>query len=246
MAIFFIVLIAMLVLLIPSIWWFRQPVLWRMLLAYQANEVFNLLKHGAHGPIHVAPGQATLEQLTKTLDLLSDKLRRDRYHEEEEIWIVDHYWQYWNTSDFLNYLNANKSFVSQGGKIHRMFILSDNDLRNPAVQSVLRSQCEIGKLENGKISNGFELWRGNPQVLRSQAQYQAVSKVFQSLPNSTKGFENFDAIQFKYAVYYSSDFSTDYSALGSSTWIFNPEQAEKLDLRSLFQGSIAERIPCEP
>jgi hypothetical protein len=60
-----------------------------------------------------------------------------------------------------------------------------------------------------------------------------------------KNFDDFDVMQFNDTLYYSSDFSTDYRLMGSSTWVFDPVQVSKIDLRPLFKNSIAQRISCD-
>jgi hypothetical protein len=52
-------------------------------------------------------------------------------------------------------------------------------------------------------------------------------------------------MQFNDTLYYSSDFSTDYRIMGSSTWIFDPAHVNRIDLRPLFKRSIAQRISCD-
>jgi len=229
---------------VPACWWFQQPTPWRLLLSSQFNEMLNLLRHGPKGPLIVARGQATLDLLTQTVEMRSNRLGSDRYG-EEEIWIIDHYWQYWNTTNFRDYLAANKMLVTRGGKIHRMFVLTDEELSNPRVQSVLKEQCEIGRIDGDTTGNGFELWRADPKKMKNADEYQIISRAFQQLPGADKSFENFDVVKFKDTVYYSSDFSTDYSVLGSSTWLFDPTEVNKIDLSRLFRKSIAERISCD-
>jgi len=229
---------------VPACWWFQQPASWRMLLSSQFNETLNMLRHSPKAPLHIARGKATLDQLTRMIEMRSDSLGSDRY-EDEEVWIIDHYWQYWNTTNFRDYLAANKMLVSRGGKIHRMFVLTDEELSSPRVQSVLHEQCEIGRIDSDKTGNGFELWRADPKKMKNADEYQTMSRAFQELPGTEKSFENYDVVKFKDTVYYSSDFSTDYSVLGSSTWLFDPTQVNKIDLSRLFRKSIAERISCD-
>lgn len=225
----------------PVAWWFKQPAPFRIILAAQFNNLVSLVEHGWQAPLNV-PGHATLEQLTEMMNMRAARLN-GRYH-GDEIWVVDHYWQYWNTSSLQQYLRANKIFVATGGKIHRMFFLSDEELHNRDVQAMLQAQCQIGKLGEDQTGNGFELWRANPKTMRSQEEYETISRQFQQLPYTDDSFGNFDVMQFDDAVYYSSDFSTDYRVLGSSTWIFNPNQVHKVDLRPLFKKRMAERIFC--
>ncbi len=65
----------------------------------------------------------TLQGLTRLLDDYADIHGRDP-HRVIEVWVVDHYWQYWTTDTFNDYMRANRKFVDSGGKIHRMFILT--------------------------------------------------------------------------------------------------------------------------
>jgi hypothetical protein len=232
-----------LIIVAPVWWWVAQPAPWRMLLSYEFNEMFRLLRHSSKEPLHITRGQATLDRVTRMVEMRTDRLS-DRYR-DEEIWVVDHYWQYWNTDNLREYLSVNKMFVARGGKIHRLFFLTNEELQDPDVQTMLQAQCRIGKLGDDQTGNGFELWRADPKIMRNQEEYEAISRQFRQLPNTDKSFENFDVVQFKDTLYYSSDFSTDYRVMGSSTWIFDPNQVSKMDLRPLFKKSIAQRIPCD-
>jgi hypothetical protein len=229
---------------LPVWWWYAQPAAWRMLLSYELNETFSLLRHSAHDPVNITRGHATLDRITRMLEIRTDNLAHDQYN-PEEIWIVDHYWQYWNTTNLRDYLTANKIFVAHGGKIHRMFLLSDQEMRDPEVQTMLQAQCQIGKLGANQTGNGFELWRADPERIKDREEYGAVARAFQQLPSTDKNFNNYDVVQFNDTLYYSSDFSTDYRVMGSSTWIFEPAQVSKIDLRPLFKKSIAQRISCD-
>jgi hypothetical protein len=81
--------------------------------------------------------------------------------------------------------------------------------------------------------------------MKMREEYDAISQAFRQLPNTDKTFDNFDVMQFSDTLYYSSDFSTDYRVMGSSTWIFDPNLVNKIDLRPLFKKSIAQRISCD-
>jgi hypothetical protein len=118
-------------------------------------------------------------------------------------------------------------------------------MRDPEVQTLLQAQCQIGKLGADQTGNGFELWRADPEKIKDREEYEAVAQAFQQLPNTDKSFENFDVMQFNDTLYYSSDFSTDYRIMGSSTWVFDPAQVNRIDLRPLFKKSIAQRISCD-
>jgi hypothetical protein len=229
---------------LPIGWWFAQPAPWRMLLRYEFSEMISLLRHGSKEPLNITRGQATLDRVTRMVEMRTDNLAHDRY-KPEEIWIVDHYWQYWNTTNLREYLSVNQTFVARGGKIHRMFFLSDREMRNPEVQTMLQAQCQIGRLSAAQTGNGFELWRADPKMMKDREEYEAVSQAFSQLPGTDKNFDNFDAMQFNDTLYYSSDFSTDYRVMGSSTWVFDPAQVSKIDLRPLFKKSIAQRISCD-
>jgi hypothetical protein len=178
----------------------------------------------------VAQSGATLHGLTQLFDGYANTLGRDP-HRVAEVWVVDHYWQYWTTDTFNDYIRANRRFIDSGGKIHRLFILTEGDLQNPLVTAVLRNQCE-------KI--GADVWRGDAAAIRNKAEYQITAKAFQQLPYTESGFQSFDVLQLEDLTYYSSDFSPDYRAVGSSTWFYG----QTLDLKPLFNKSIAQRIDC--
>jgi len=241
------VLITILTLVIvglPAWWWFAQPAPWRMLLVYEWNEMFSLLRHGSKEPLNITRGQATLDRVTRMVEMRTDNLAHDRY-KPEEIWILDHYWQYWNTTNLREYMGVNKTFVARGGKIHRMFLLSDQELRDPEVRTMLQAQCQIGRLSADQTGNGFELWRADPQMIKGREEYEAISQAFRQLSKTDKNFDDFDVMQFNDMLYYSSDFSTDYRVMGSSTWVFDPAQVGKIDLRPLFKKSVAQKISCD-
>lgn len=229
---------------LPLWWWYAQPAPWRMLLAYEFNEMFSLLKHGPTEPLNIMRSQATLDRVTRMVEMRMDNLAHDRY-KPEEIWVVDHYWQYWNTTNLDGYLSVNKMFVARGGRIHRMFFLSDREMLSPEVQTMLQAQCQIGRLSADQTGNGFELWRADPKMMKDREEYEAISQSFRQLSNTDKNFDNFDVMQFNDTLYYSSDFSTDYRVMGSSTWVFDPAQVNRIDLRPLFKKSIAQRISCD-
>ena len=240
-------LIAFLVVLIaavPLFWWVEQPAPWRMLLTAEFNEMFSLLRHSPKEPLNITRGQASLDRVTRMIEMRTDNLTHDHYR-NEEIWVVDHYWQYWNTSNLREYLGVNKMFVARGGKIHRMFFLSSEELQAPEVRTLLQAQCQIGRMDADQTGNGFELWRADPKTMQKQEEYEAIARSFRQLPNADRSFDNFDVVQFNDTLYYSSDFSTDYRVMGSSTWIFDPSQVSKIDVRPLFKKSVAERISCD-
>lgn len=236
--------LALLLIVLPATWWLNQPAPWRMLLSYEFNEMLSLLRHGARDPLVITRGQASLDRVTRMVEMRTDSLAHDHY-KNEEIWIIDHYWQYWNTTNLREYLRVNKTFVAGGGKIHRMFFLTDKELHEPEVQTLLQAQCQIGRLGADQTGSGFELWRANPERMKMREEYDAISQAFRQLPNTDKTFDNFDVMQFSDTLYYSSDFSTDYRVMGSSTWIFDPNLVSKIDLRPLFKKSIAQRISCD-
>jgi hypothetical protein len=99
------------------------------------------------------------------------------------------------------------------------------------VTAVLRNQCE-------KI--GADVWRGDAAAIMNKAEYQTTAKAFQQLPYTETGFQSFDVLQLEDLTYYSSDFSPDYRAVGASTWFYG----QTLDLKPLFNKSIAQRIDC--
>jgi len=112
-----------------------------------------------------------------------------------------------------------------------MFILTEADLKNPQLTAVLRNQCE-------KI--GADVWRSNAAAIMNRAEYQITAKAFQQMPYTETGFQSFDVLQLEDLTYYSSDFSPDYRAVGASTWFYG----QTLDLKPLFNKSIAQRIDC--
>jgi len=74
-----------------------------------------LWKQDPREPVHVAQSGATLHGLTRLLDGYADILGRDP-HRVIEVWVADHYWQYWTTDTFNDYMRANRRFVDSGGK----------------------------------------------------------------------------------------------------------------------------------
>lgn len=235
--------VVLLLIVMPFCWWFEQPATWRMLAADEFNELVKLLRHGSHGPWNVPRGRATLNNVTRVVEMRADSLKQS--YQDEDIWIVDHFWQYWNTDTLKEYVSVNKMFVAKGGRIHRMFFLTKEELQNPEVQAMLQAQCGIGRLGEDQTGNGFELWRADPDAIKSREEYETIARQFRQLPYTGKSFEDFDIMQFNDVLYYSSDFSRDYRVMGSSTWIFNPEDVSKIDLRPLFKKSIAEKISCD-
>ncbi|HEV2988747.1 MAG TPA: hypothetical protein VG759_09915 [Candidatus Angelobacter sp.] len=234
----------LLIIATPVCWWMSKPPLWRALLTSEFNKFLTMAAHDPNRPWQPPSGRATLDQITTVVDTLSDKLRKNPY-QTKEFWVLDHYWQYWNTQKLDEYLLANKMFVANGGKIHRMFLLTNEELQNPEVRNVLQEQCSIGRLASGQTGNGFELWRADPKVISGREEYEGLTRAFQQLPDTNKAFHDFDIIQFSDALYYSSDFSPDYRVMGRSILIFNPELVSKIDLRPLFKKSIAEPISCD-
>jgi len=214
----------------PFWWWNRHPESWKLELSHHISEAWGLWKQGPKAPRHESQGGHTLQVLTRLLDGYADILARDP-HRVIELWVVDHYWQYWGTDTFNDYMRANRRFVDSGGKIHRMFILAEDDLKNPQVTAVLRNQCE-------KI--GADVWRGDSAAIGNKAEYQITAKAFQQMPYTETGFRTFDVLQLEDLTYYSSDFSPDYRAVGASTWFYG----QTLDLKPLFDKSIAQRIDC--
>ena len=211
-------------------WWNRHPEFWKLELSHHISEAWGLWKQGPKAPRHESQGGHTLQVLTRLLDGYADILARDP-HRVIELWVVDHYWQYWGTDTFNDYMRANRRFVDSGGKIHRMFILTEDDLKNPQLTAVLRNQCE-------KI--GADVWRGDAMVIGNKAEYLITAKAFEQMPYTETGFRTFDVLQLEDLTYYSSDFSPDYRVVGASTWFYG----QTLDLKPLFNKSIAQRIDC--
>ena len=214
----------------PFWWWNRHSEAWKLVLSDHIAEAWALVKQGPKEPVHVVKSGHTLQGLTQLLDVYADVLGRDP-HRVIEVWVVDHYWQYWGTDTFNDYTRANRRFVDSGGKIHRMFILTEDDLRNPQVTVVLRNQCE-------KI--GADVWRSDAAAIANKAEYQITAKAFQQMPYTETGFQFFDVLQLEDLTYYSSDFSPDYRVVGASTWFYG----QTLDLKPLFNKSVAQRIDC--
>ncbi|MBZ5494087.1 MAG: hypothetical protein LAO76_24455 [Acidobacteriia bacterium] len=214
----------------PFWWWNCHPEAWKLELSTHISEAWGLWKLGPKAPMHEAQSGHTLQGLTRLLDGYADILGRDP-HRAIEVWVVDHYWQYWNTDTFNDYMRANRRFVDSGGKIHRMFILADDDLKNPQVTAVLRNQCE-------KI--GADVWRGDAAAIANKAEYQITANSFKQMPYTETGFQSFDVLQLEDLTYYSSDFSPDYRVVGASTWFYG----QTLDLKPLFNKSIAQKIDC--
>jgi hypothetical protein len=224
--------LALILLLIgaPLWWWHRHSEAWRLVLSDHIAESWALVKQGRKEPVHVVKSGHTLQGLTQLIDGYADVLARDP-HRVIELWVVDHYWQYWSTDTFNDYMRANRRFVDSGGKIHRMFILTGDDLRNPQLTAVFRNQCE-------RI--GADVWRGDAAAIGNKAEYQITAKAFEQMPFTETGFRAFDVLQLEDLTYYSSDFSPDYRVVGASTWFYG----QKLDLKPLFNKSIAQRIDC--
>jgi hypothetical protein len=228
----------------PVRWWMEKPAAWRMLVSDEWKALLSLAAHDPKEPVVVPLGGETRHKLKEVLDAYTDRMRADHY-QSAEVWVLDHYWQYWNTQNLDEYMDANKMFVANGGRIRRMFLLTREELREPEVQAVLQRQCQIGRPGAEQTGNGFELWRADPDTIKNQEEYEALARAFRQLPNTEKSFDNFDVVQFNDVLYYSADFSTNHRALGSSIWMFNPEHVNKIDLRPLFKKSIAERISCD-
>src|SRR6476619_4544086 len=90
-----IVFLVVLIAAVPLFWWVEQPAPWRMLLTAEFNEMFSLLRHSPKEPLNITRGQASLDRVTRMIEMRTDNLTHDHYR-NEEIWVVDHYWQYWN------------------------------------------------------------------------------------------------------------------------------------------------------
>jgi hypothetical protein len=224
-------LILLLIVVAPFWWWWhRHSEAWKLVLSDHIAESWALWTQDPHKPVHVVQSGATLQGLTQLLDGYANMLGRDP-HRVIEVWVVDHYWQYWTTDTFNDYVRANRRFVDSGGKIHRLFILTQDDLQNPLVTAVLRNQCE-------KI--GADIWSSDVATITNKAEYQMTAKTFQQLPYTETGFQSFDVLQLEDLTYYSSDFSPDYRAVGASTWFYG----QTLDLKPLFNKAVAQRIDC--
>jgi hypothetical protein len=220
----------LLLIVMPFWWWNRHPEFWKLELSHHISEAWMLWNRGPKEPLHVVQSGHTLQGLTRLLDGYANTLGRDP-HRVIEVWVVDHYWQYWTTDTFDDYTRANRRFIDSGGKIHRMFILADDDLKNPRVTAVFRNQCE-------KI--GADVWRGDAAAIANKAEYQITANAFKQMPYTETGFQSFDVLQLEDLTYYSSDFSPDYRAVGASTWFYG----QTIDLKPLFNKSIAQRIDC--
>jgi hypothetical protein len=222
--------LVLLLIVTPFWWWNRHSEFWKLELSHHISEAWGLWKQDPKAPRHEPQGRHTLQGLTRLLDGYADVLARDP-HRVIEVWVVDHYWQYWTTDTFNDYMRANRRFVDSGGKIHRMFILTADDLKNPQVTAVLRSQCE---------NIGADVWRGDAAAIMTKAEYQITAKAFEQMPYTEAGFRSFDVLQLEDLTYYSSDFSPDYRVVGASNWL----PGQMLDLKPLFNKSVAQRIDC--
>lgn len=214
----------------PLWWWTRHSEAWKVVLSDRIAESWALWKQDPHTPVHEAQSGTTLHGLTRLLDDYANIQSRDP-HRAIEVWVVDHYWQYWTTDTFNDYMRANRKLVDSGGKIHRLFILTRDDLQNPLLTTVLRNQCE-------KI--GADIWRSDAATIANKAEYQVTARTFQQLPYTETGFQSFDVLQLEDLTYYSSDFSPDYRVVGASTWFYG----QSLDLKPLFNKSVAQKIDC--
>ena len=223
-------LILLLMMCLPFWWWHRHSEAWKLVLSDHLAESWALWKQSPQEPVHVVQSGQTLQGLTRLLDDYANMQGHDP-HRVIELWVVDHYWQYWTTETFNDYVRANRRFVDSGGKIHRLFILTDDDLKNPLLTSVFTKQCE---------NIGADIWRGEAAAIGNKAEYQIMAKAFQQMPYTETGFQSFDVLQLGDLTYYSSDFSPDYRAVGASTWFYG----QTLDLKPLFNKSVAQRIDC--
>jgi hypothetical protein len=222
--------LVLLLIVTPLWWWHRHSEAWKVVLSDRIAESWALWKQDPHTPVHEAQSGTTLHGLTRLLDDYADIQSRDP-HRVIEVWVVDHYWQYWTTDTFNDYMRANRKLVDSGGKIHRLFILTQDDLQNPLLTTVLRNQCE-------KI--GADIWRSDAATIANKAEYQITARAFQQLPYTETGFQSFDVLQLEDLTYYSSDFSPDYRVVGASTWFYG----QTIDLKPLFNKAVAQRIDC--
>lgn len=214
--------------LMPWWWWHVHSTAWKIALSNHVSRAWSLTIQKPKERIYER--QDTLYELTKLFDGYANDLGRNG-HRRAEVWIVNHFWQYWATDAFNDYARANRRFVDSGGKIHRMFILSGKDLEEPNLKTVVRNQCE---------NIGADVWVGSAATIQNKAEYRALAAEFRHLPDTDNGFEAFDVLQLEDLTYYSSDFSPDYRAIRSSTWFYG----QTADLRSLFNQSVAQRIDC--
>jgi len=214
----------------PFWWWNCHSEFWKLEFSHHISEAWVLWKQGPRTLKRDPRSDNTLQELTRLLDGYANILASDP-HRVIELWVVDHYWQYWATDTFNDYLRANRRFVDSGGKIHRMFILTGADLQNPQLTAVLRNQCE-------KI--GADVWRGDATAIADKTEYQVTQKAFEQMPYTETGFRSFDVLQLEDLTYYSSDFSPDYRVVGASNWL----PGRMLDLKPLFNKSVAQRIDC--
>jgi hypothetical protein len=214
----------------PLWWWNRHSEAWKVVLSDHIAESWALWKQDPHTPVHEAQSGATLHGLTRLLDDYANIQSHDP-HRAIEVWVVDHYWQYWSTDTFNDYMRANRKLIDSGGKIHRLFILTQADLQNPLLTAVLRNQCE---------NIGADIWRSDVATITNKPEYRITARTFQQLPYTESGFQSFDVLQLEDLTYYSSDFSPDYRAVGASTWFYG----QTLDLKPLFNKSVAQKIDC--
>ena len=239
-----VVAVALIIVATPILWWFRKPALWRVHIVKEFNRFTAMLAQDTEKPVIVVRGKETLDQITNTVDSLTEKMKKNPY-QRHKFRVLDHHWEYWNTDALDPYWNANKEFVASGGSIQRMFLLTNEEMKRTEVQHVIQRQCDLGRASPGQTGTGFELWRADPNLISKREEYEGLSRAFHQLPDTAENFNNFDIVQFDGVLYYSSDFSPDYRVMGRSLWLFNEEAARKVDLTALFKDSIAERIPCE-
>ena len=230
----------------PSGWWFSQPEFWRMLVCDQVSEALSLLPQGSHTPLEINTGKETLDQLARVMKVRIAKLEKNAHH-YEEIWIVDHYWRYWLSDSFNDYLSLNNEFVLKGGRIHRMFVFNQEDLDDRELETMLRKQCSIARNSaTDVVSSDFELWLAHPDIKSSES-YKELAEQFAHLHGTAAELEKFDVLQFNDAVYFSNSFNGSQETLGRSTWIFDPAQIGQIHLDGLFRAKnpVARRFKCD-
>jgi len=232
-----------------SWWWLAQPKNWRMLVARQLGEVVGLIVQGSGRPLEINTGKETLDELVRTIGGFISELQENP-HARHEIWIVDHYWRYWLSDNFDEYLARNAEFVRNGGSIHRMFVLNENDIEDSksGLERMLRRQCSIATNQATDVtSNDFELWLVHPDI-RSSEPYKHVAEKFKRLFGAAAEFEKFDIVQFDIdTLYFSDSFSHSPNGLkenlGRSIWIFRRAQISEVHLEDLFKAKNSAANP---
>jgi hypothetical protein len=93
----------------PVRWWMEKPAAWRMLVSDEWKALLSLAAHDPKEPVVVPLGGETRHKLKEVLDAYTDRMRADHY-QSAEVWVLDHYWQYWNTQNQEEYEALARAF----------------------------------------------------------------------------------------------------------------------------------------